>query len=61
MTEPRGLFLLPNNNIRLSHLALYSLQTSFALDPPNSLTRNRRQVMFITSILHRRKVKPGQR
>lgn len=55
-----GAFLFPNDNICLSRLALYSLHTSFPPNPLYSLTRNRRQVTFVTSILHRRKVKPGQ-
>lgn len=59
MTWPQGLFLL-GNNICLPGLALYSLQTSFALDPLNSLTKNQR-AGDVTSILCGRKVKPEQR
>lgn len=44
MTWPQGLFLLDNNICFPSlALALYSLQTAFAINPLNSLLRNTEQ------------------
>ena len=55
--DPRGLLLLQNNNICSTCPALYSLQTSFAPDPLDSLTRTRRQgtlPQFYTEVEQRR-------